>query len=203
MNSCDGATCEDVTSCDDVTLGLGPGMLGGHLHDPIPGPLMTVSRIPGALALTALVTLVCVPADGLGQTVADPARLAGLMEVQTRAEADWDELITVEAGGATSGQFLQALEASFRDAVAEADAAPRVVDGALVTVTCHVDTFYDTGLIVYSLRVQTEEPGPDGAPVITWIKSGVGSYTVQQLHLMFRLGEQCAESFLGDWRGAN
>ncbi len=138
-----------------------------------------------------------------GQSIDNPARLSGLMEVETRAEAEWDELIMVEAGGATPAQFLQALEASFRDAIAEADAAPSVVEDAPVTVTCHVDTFYDTGLIVYSLRVQTEEPGDDGAPVITWIKSSVGSYTVQQLHLMFRLGEQCAESFLEDWRGAN
>lgn len=155
------------------------------------------------LALTGLLATACLPAAVQGQSVADPTRLAGLMEVQTRAEADWDELITVEAGGATAGQFLQALEASFRDAIAQADAAPNVVDGAAVTVTCHVDTFYDTGLIVYSLRVQTEEPGADGAPVITWIKSGVGSYTVQQLHVMFRLGEQCADSFLEEWRGAN
>lgn len=118
-------------------------------------------------------------------------------------EADWDELITVEAGGATADQFLDALRMGFAAGVTEADAAPSVADGAPTTVTCHVDTFYDTGLIVYSLRVQTEEPGPDGRPVVTWIKSWVGSFTTQQLHLMFTLGQQCAESFLADWRSSN
>lgn len=148
--------------------------------------------------------LAAIAASGsAAQSLEDPQRLSGLMEVQVHAEAQWDELITMEAGGATPDQFLEALQLTFGDAIGEADAAPSVVAGAPVTVTCHVDTFYDTGLIVYSLRVQTERPGADGAPVITWIKSDVGSYTVQQLHLMFRLGEQCAESFLEDWRGAN
>lgn len=165
---------------------------------------MTETRLQ-APALTLVLALVVqgLPASLSAQAVDDPARLTGLTEVGVRAEAQWDELITVEAGGATQGQFLEALRLSFREAISEADAAPGVVDGAAVTVTCHVDTFYDTGLIVYSLRVQTEEPGSGGAPVITWIKSGVGSYTVQQLHLMFRLGEQCAESFLEDWRSVN
>lgn len=150
-----------------------------------------------------LLALVCLPVGLSAQAMDDPARLAGLTEVDAHAEAQWDELITVEAGGATQGQFLQALQQSFRNAIAEADAAPSVLDRSPVTVTCHVDTFYDTGLIVYSLRVHTETAGADGTPVITWIKSSVGSYTVQQLHLMFRLGQQCADSFLEDWRGAN
>lgn len=158
------------------------------------------------LARTALLSIAPVALfSGLAsaQGIDDPDRLAGLDRVALRTEAEWDELITMEAGGATPEQFMEALRMTFREGIAGADAAPSVVDGAPVTVTCHVDTFYDTGLIVYSLRVQTEVPGEDGAPVITWIESSVGSYTVQQLHLMFRLGEQCAESFLEDWRGAN
>jgi hypothetical protein len=142
-------------------------------------------------------------ASATAQAVDDPARLAGVDQVQVRAEAAWDELITMEAGGATPDQFRDALRQTFEGTIASADAAPSVVAGAPVTVACHVDTFYDTGLIVYSLRTQVEEPGPDGQPVIVWIKSTVGSYTVQQLHLMFSLGEQCAESFLDDWRSAN
>lgn len=136
------------------------------------------------------------------QSVADPSRLVDVHEVELRAEVDWDELITTEAGGATAGQFLDALRMSFDDALGGADTGPNVVEGAPVTVACHVDTFYDRGLIVYSLRVQTEEPDEDGRAVITWIRSSVGSYTVQQLHLMFRLGEQCAEGFLEGWRAA-
>jgi len=109
----------------------------------------------------------------------------------------------MEAGGATPDQFLDALRMTFTNSLSEASRAPLVVQSAPTTVACHVDTFYDTGLIVYSLRVQTEAPGNDGRPVITWIRSWVGSFTVQQLHLMFRLGEQCAESFLEEWRVVN
>lgn len=130
-------------------------------------------------------------------------RLAGIDLIDTRVEAFWDEAITMEAGGATSDQFLQALQMTFRDAIANADAAPAVVDGAPTSVACHVDTFYETGLIVYALRAQVEEADDDGRPVIVWIRSWVGSFTVQQLHLMFSLGEQCAEAFLEDWRSAN
>jgi hypothetical protein len=137
------------------------------------------------------------------QAVEDPSRLAGLERVQVRAEAVWDELITMEAGGATPEQFEDALRQTFERTIAEADAAPSIVAGAPVTVACHVDTFYDTGLIVYGLRTQVEAPGPDRQPAILWIKSWVGSYTVQQLHLMFSLGEQCAESFLEDWSSVN
>ena len=137
------------------------------------------------------------------QSVEDVSRLAGLASVDVRAEAVWDELITMEAGGATAGQFLQALQMTFRDAIADAADAPAVVEGSPTSVACHVDTFYETGLIVWSLRAQVEAPGPDGRPVITWIRSWVGSFTVQQLHLMFSLGEQCAEAFLESWRAAN
>lgn len=137
------------------------------------------------------------------QSVEDTARLTGLASVDVRAEAVWDELITMEAGGATSEQFLQALQMTFRDAIANADDAPAVVDGSPTSVACHVDTFYETGLIVWSLRAQVEVPGTDGLPVITWIRSWVGSFTVQQLHLMFSLGAQCAEAFLESWHEAN
>lgn len=157
-------------------------------------------RRPIAAAAT-LLALAASPA--LAQSVDDPDRLTGLERVDVRSEAQWDELITTEAGGATPEQFLEALRMTFRESIAGADAAPSVVDGAPVTVTCHVDTFYDHPLIIYALRVQAEEAGADGEPVITWIESWVGSFTVQQLHLMFRLGEQCAESFLEDWRLVN
>ncbi len=118
-------------------------------------------------------------------------------------EAQWDELITVEAGGATEEQFLLALGSTFESTLSSAETGPHLESGSAVTVTCHVDTFYETGLIVYSLRTQVEEDGADGRPSITWIRSWVGSFSTQQLHRMFTLGEQCAESFLTDWRSVN
>lgn len=156
--------------------------------------------------IVAMMTVACVgavPTAATAQTLDDVSRLTGILQVDVRVEADWDEAITMSAGGATPDQFRQALHQTFRATIADADAAPSVVDGAPVTVACHVDTFYETGLIVYSLRVQVERAGPDGMPVVTWIRSAVGSYTAQQLHLMFRLGEQCGRNFLRDWRSAN
>ena len=154
-----------------------------------------------ALTAVSLTSVAALPTHA--QSVEDVSRLAGIERVQVRAEAVWDELITMEAGGATQDQFEQALGMTFEGTIASADAAPSVVPGAPVTVACHVDTFYETGLIVYSLRTQVERPGSDGQRVITWLKSWVGSFTVQQMHVMFTLGEQCAESFLADWKSAN
>ena len=162
------------------------------------GPLSLARPCTAAFLLA-----VTVPGASAAQGVDDPARLEGVVRVQVRAEVEWDEQITQSAGGATSDQFRQALQQSFEGTIAESDAAPSVVAGAPVAVVCHVDTYYETGQILYSLRVQTERPGEDGERVITWIRSWVGSFNTQQMHLMFGLGQQCAESFLTDWRGAN
>ena len=137
------------------------------------------------------------------QSIDDPTRLAGVERVQVRAEAQWDEMITMSAGGATQDQFRQALQQTFEETIASADAAPSVVPGAEATITCHVDTFYETGQIIYGLRTQLERISSDGESVIVWIKSWVGNFNVQQMHVMFTLGEQCAESFLEDWQSAN
>jgi hypothetical protein len=163
-------------------------------------PLRTATRLA---ALSVLTLTLATPAAGEAQTIDDPARLAGVERVQLRASSAWDEMITMSAGGATPDQFRQALTQTFTEAIASADAAPSVVQGAPITVACHVDTFYETGQIVYGLRTQLERPGDDGQPMIVWIKSWVGSFSVQQMHVMFTLGEQCAKSFLEDWKSAN
>lgn len=173
------------------------------ISDRTPAPARCAVSRTSLLLLVAASGILAAGGPVAAQAVEDPARLAGLGRVDIATEAQWDELITTEAGAATEGQFVEALGMSFAAAMGEAEAGPTVLEGAPVTVRCHVDTFYDRGLIVYGLRVQTEVPGDDGEPVVTWIRSWVGSYTVQQLHLMFRLGEQCAESFLEDWRGVN
>lgn len=158
---------------------------------------------PGPLIAALLAIMLALPGDARSQTVDDPSRLAGVERVQLRATAAWDEMITMSAGGATPDQFRQALTQTFSEAISGADAAPSVVPGAPLTVACHVDTFYETGQIIYGLRTQLERPGDDGQPVIVWIKSWVGSFSVQQMHVMFSLGAQCAESFLEDWKSAN
>lgn len=137
------------------------------------------------------------------QEIGDAGRLTGIDRIAVRVDAAWDELITMEAGGATEDQFVQALEMTFAQAISEADAAPSVDGASPYTVACHVDTFYDTGLIIYSFRAQLERAGDDGLPVVLWLRSWVGSFTTQQLHLTFTLGEQCAKSFLEEWKSAN
>jgi hypothetical protein len=155
------------------------------------------------LTALAVITFATSPAEVHAQSIDDPARLAGIERVQLRADAAWDEMITQSAGGATGAQFEEALRMTFSDAITSADAAPSVVPGAPLTVACHVDTFYETGQIVYSLRTQLERSGDDGQSVIVWIKSWVGNFSVQQMHVMFTLGDQCAESFLNDWKSVN
>ena len=159
-----------------------------------------VARSVGVVLTLAVITSA---ADLSAQGVEDIGRLAGIDRIATRVDASWDELITMEAGGATEEQFVQALEMTFAQAISESEAAPGIDGSAPHTVACHVDTFYDTGLIIYSFRAQLEKAGDDGRPVIVWLRSWVGSFTTQQLHLTFTLGEQCAKSFLEEWKAAN
>ncbi len=154
-------------------------------------------------ALVGIATWALSTAPIGAQETGDISRLEGIVRVQIRADAVWDEEITMSAGGATGDQFRDALSQTFAGTITESDAAPSVVPGAPTTVVCHVDTFYETGQIIYSLRTQVEQPGADGTPVITWIRSWVGNFGIQQMHRMFTLGEQCAERFLEDWKGAN
>ena len=148
-------------------------------------------------------TLLLTGGAASAQSMEDVNRLSGVTTIDVRVEATWDEAITMDAGGATADQFRQALRMTFQETISAAEAAPVVLEGARHTVTCHVDTFYEPGQIIYSLRTQLEEAGTDGDPVIRWIRSWVGSFNMQQMHVMFTLGTACAEQFLGDWRSVN
>lgn len=178
-----------------------PWAIGGTLTLSLT-PGLTVIRLHVFLLLIAA-TALSLPEIAAAQDVGDTTRLAGLSTVDVRVEASWDDAITMDAGGATADQFRQALRMTFEETIESADAAPGLLEGAPTTVTCHVDTFYEPGQIIYSLRTQVEQPGEDGAPVITWIRSWVGSFNMQQMHVMFTLGTQCAERFLDDWASAN
>ncbi|MCH1569744.1 MAG: hypothetical protein L7S64_00210 [Longimicrobiales bacterium] len=157
-------------------------------------------QILSAIPLAA--TLLAAPSAD-AQSVEDVSRLSGVTTVDVRVSATWDEAITMDAGGATGDQFRQALLMTFKETISEAEAAPSALEGAPSTVTCHVDTFYEPGQIIYGLRTQLEQPGEDGAPVVSWIRSWVGSFSMQQMHVMFTLGTLCAEQFLDDWVSAN
>ncbi len=151
----------------------------------------------------ALAILALAPVAGRAQDIGDPAALAGVSTVSLRATADWDELITTSVGGATASQFEEALLAGFETAIDGAVGTVRRDPAAEEFVLCHVDTFYDSGLIVYAARASFHRPESDGRHVVTWLESWVGSYTAQQLHLVWTLADQCAEAFLDDWRAAN
>ena len=140
---------------------------------------------------------------GQAQEIGDPSRLAGVRSVAVRVTAVWDELITTAAGGATEGQFREALLMGLEAAIRNAEIGPTLGPDAPNYVLCHVDTYYDSGLIVYSVRVSHHEPDAQGRPVITWLQSWVGSYPAQQLHLMWTLADQCAKALLEDWQTAN
>ena len=153
-------------------------------------PLLSAALLFGATASSAE-----------GQDVGDPSRLAGVTSVSTRAHVTWDDEI-VMAGGATGEQYegalIQAFDAAMSDSSVTLD---QEVPGFLM---CRVETTFDGVIIAYSLRVEYHEPlGPNREPAITWFKSWLGTYGMQQLHLMFGLGDLCAEGFEEDWRSAN
>ena len=105
--------------------------------------------------------------------------------------------------GATGGQYQDALIARVRALpwMAPSVALDPEAPGFLM---CRVETTFDGVIIAYSLRVEYHEPlGAGGAPAITWFKSWLGTYGMQQVHLMFGLGELCAEAFEEDWNLAN
>lgn len=158
---------------------------------------------PYLTSLLFVLSSIAAPAIAAAQGMEDAARLTGLSTVDVRVEASWDDAITMDAGGATAEQFRQALRMTFEETFESADLAPTLLPGAPTTVTCHVDTFYEPGQIIYSLRTQVEVPDNAGGSVITWIRSWVGLFNMQQMHVMFTLGAQCAERFLDDWARAN
>lgn len=160
------------------------------------------SSLSTALCALGVLALTAAPPT-LAQEIGDPSRLAGIDAVAIRADASWDELITTSAGGATEGQFQEALLVGLEAALSGAETGPEVDPGEASFVLCHVDTFYDSGLIVYAVRVSYHRVGADGLPVIAWLESWVGSYTTQQLHVIWTLADQCAAAFLEDWRTAN
>jgi len=173
-----------------------PVCLGSDPSDMPRGPT------PVLLALAAL-TLAAGALRAQSVAIGDPARLAGVDPLGVRATAAWDEEITTSAGGATQEQFEQALLMGFEEAISTADPGPRYRPEAASFVHCHVDTFYDRGLIVYSVWVALFAPDASGLPVVRWLDSWVGSYTAQQLHVIWTLSDQCAASFLEAWREAN
>jgi hypothetical protein len=157
----------------------------------------------------ALVLLVAaaslVPAARVsGQEVGfgDPARLQGASPVGVRAWVDWDELITETAGGATEDQFHQAVLMAFEASLSELGIETR--DDAPSFLMCRVETIYNGGVIAFAARVEFHEPfGAPGSTAITWHRTWLGTTAVQNMHLLFTIGEQCAEDFAEAWRAQN
>jgi hypothetical protein len=142
-----------------------------------------------------------VPVSAQMDAFGDPARLADAMPVAVRAAVDWDELITETAGGATEEQFHQAVFQTFEAALGEMGAS---VDASSERfLMCRVETIYDSGLISFAARVELHEPfGAPGQTAISWHRTWIGTAPVQGMHLLFRVGEQCAEDFVEAWTAA-
>lgn len=157
-------------------------------------------KLATSVQLATLLAGVSVSPCG-AQEVGDPLRLTGVTEVSTRAHVTWDEEIVL-AGGATGGQYEDALIAAFDAGMSGSRVA--LDQDAPGFLMCRVETTFDGVIIAYSLRVEYHEPlGADGEPAITWFKSWLGTYGMQQLHLMFGLGTLCAEAFEEDWNLVN
>jgi len=155
-----------------------------------------------AVVLAVAVIVASPQASVEAQEVGDPVRLAGAGPVAVRVAVEWDEQITNTAGGATEDQYHEAVLQTFRQSL-EGTEVP-LADDAEAFVLCGVQTYYDRGLIAYSVRVEYQEPlGPDGAPVVSWQRSWVGTTAVGGLHQMFALGEQCATDFAEAWSAVN
>lgn len=164
--------------------------------------MWTLSRT--ALAALIVPALLHAPTDAAAQMEAfgDPSRLRDVTPVAARAMVDWDELITETAGGATGEQFHEAVVQTFED---ELEALGVSLDASSERfLMCRVETLYESGQIAFAARVELHEPfGAPGQTAITWHRTWIGTAPVQDMHLLFRIGEQCAEDFVEAWSAAN
>lgn len=153
---------------------------------------------PRALALALLLVTPALAAKGAGAQDAsfgDASRLAGAAPLGVRAAVDWDQLITETAGGATEDQFQEAVVQTFENKLAELGVS--LDPAAERFLVCRVETLYDSGLIAFAARVELHEPFGDGSSTaITWHRTWIGTTPVRGMHMLFTIGEQCAEDFV-------
>lgn len=151
-----------------------------------------------AISVTAAVLAFGFAADGASAQdsgFGDASRLAAATPLGVRAEVAWDILITETAGGATEDQFHDAVTQTFENKLEELGVA---VDAeAERFLLCRVETLYDSGLIAFAARVELHEPFGEGdATAITWHRTWIGTTPVRGMHMLFTIGEQCAEDFV-------
>ncbi len=135
------------------------------------------------------------PALAQDASFGDASRLAGATPLGVRAVVEWDDLITETAGGATEGQFHDAVIQTFENALEELGVS--LDPAAERLLVCRVETLYDSGLIAFAARVELHEPFGDGSSTaITWHQTWIGTTPVRGMHMLFTIGEQCAEDFV-------
>lgn len=140
--------------------------------------------------------------DAAAQVGRDASALTGVTSVHARAEVvEWDEDITM-AGGATAGQYQEALTSAFAEAL---EGGPVTLDPEATTLLlCRFRTVYDAGFVAYSLSAEYHEQLGDPLRwAITWNRGWVGTIGMQSLHEMSLFGARCAEAFQEDWALAN
>lgn len=153
-----------------------------------------LSGVPAAAGLAA--------GDASGQVGRNVDALVGVTAVNARAEVvEWDEGITM-AGGATAGQYQEALTAAFTEVL---EGGPVDIDPeAPSLLLCRFRTVYDAGLVAYSLSSEYHEQlGDPRRWAVTWMRAWVGTIAMQSLHEMSLFGARCAEAFQEDWAVAN
>lgn len=155
-------------------------------------------RILAALAVLGALTA----GHAAAQVGRNAAALVGVTSVNARAEVlEWDEDITM-AGGATAGQYQDALTAAFTEAL---EGGPVTIDPEAPTLLlCRFRTVYDAGFVAYSLSSEYHEQLGDPLRwAVTWMRGWVGTIGMQSLHEMSLFGARCAEAFQEDWTVAN
>jgi hypothetical protein len=165
---------------------------------------MRCDRTVGVLLrLGALIALDALGAAEAGAQVGrEASALIGVTSVNARAEVvEWDEDITM-AGGATAGQYQEALTAAFVQAL---EGGPVSIDAeAPSLLLCRFRTVYDAGFVAYSLSSEYHERlGEPLRWAITWTRGWVGTVGMQSLHEMSLFGARCAEAFQEDWAVVN
>lgn len=153
---------------------------------------------PRALALALLLVtpaFAATRATAQDASFGDPSRLAGATPLGVRAAVQWDDLITETAGGATEDQFHDAVVQTFENTLEGLGVA--LDPAAERFLVCRVETLYDSGLIAFAARVELHEPFGDGrSTAITWHRTWIGTTPVRGMHMLFTIGEQCAEDFV-------
>lgn len=135
------------------------------------------------------------------QELGDPARLVGAPPLAVRTVVNWDRVLTETAGGPTEGQFQEAVSKAFEESLR--DFGVPIDPDSENFLLCRVETMYGNGVVAFTGRVELHEPfGAEGETAVSWQQPQIGALPVDEMQVLFRVGERCAEDFAEAWIAA-